>query len=47
MTERAEQLVRDAMVPDPLALDVTASAQEAGATRCAPCSFATTAGSSA
>jgi CBS domain-containing protein len=30
MSERAEQLVRDAMVPDPLALDVTASAQEAG-----------------
>jgi CBS domain-containing protein len=30
MSERAEQLVRDAMVPDPLALDVTATAQEAG-----------------
>jgi CBS domain-containing protein len=30
VSERAEQLVRDAMVPDPLALDVTATAQEAG-----------------
>ncbi len=30
MSERAEQLVRDAMVPDPLALDVTATAQQAG-----------------
>jgi CBS domain-containing protein len=30
VNERAEQLVRDAMVPDPLALDVTATAQEAG-----------------
>lgn len=30
ISERAEQLVRDAMVPDPLALDVTATAQEAG-----------------
>lgn len=30
ITDRAEQLVRDAMVRDPLALDVTATAQEAG-----------------
>jgi CBS domain-containing protein len=30
MTERPEPLVRDAMVSDPLALDVTATAQEAG-----------------
>ncbi|HWB23045.1 MAG TPA: CBS domain-containing protein [Gaiellaceae bacterium] len=30
MNERAEQLVRDAMVPDPLALEITATAQEAG-----------------
>jgi CBS domain-containing protein len=30
MSERPEQLVRDAMVPDPVALDATASAQEAG-----------------
>jgi CBS domain-containing protein len=30
MSDRAEQLVRDAMVPDPLALDVAATAQEAG-----------------
>ena len=30
MTVRATQLVRDAMVPDPTALDATATAQEAG-----------------
>jgi CBS domain-containing protein len=30
MSERGEQVVRDAMVRDPLALDVTATAQEAG-----------------
>ena len=30
MSERADPLVRDAMVSDPLALDVTATAQEAG-----------------
>jgi CBS domain-containing protein len=30
VSERAEQLVRDAMVPDPLALDASATAQEAG-----------------
>jgi CBS domain-containing protein len=30
VNERAEQLVRDAMVPDPLALDASATAQEAG-----------------
>ena len=30
MSERPEQLVRDAMVPDPVALDATATAQEAG-----------------
>jgi CBS domain-containing protein len=30
VSERAEQLVRDAMVSDPLALDVTATAQDAG-----------------